>query len=67
MGNGLTIRVFRDKGDKITVPEILLLHIAVINLLVAVVFCPLAAVSAFLHRWIYGPISTCYESNVDST
>lgn len=59
-GNGLAVRVFLRKGREITIPEILLLNIAVVDLFLAGVSYPAAIVAAFSHRWIFGGIGMCH-------
>lgn len=53
VGNGLTVRVFRRKGREITVPEILLLNIAMVDLFLAIATYPMSIIAAFSHRWIF--------------
>jgi len=62
LGNGLAVKVFRRKGREITVPEILLLNIAIVDLLLSSVTYPAPIVAAFSHRWIFGDIGN-YNHN----
>ena len=55
-GNGLSVRVFYLKLKEITVPELLLMNIAVVNLLLAIASYPAFIVSSFCHQWIFGNI-----------
>ena len=59
LGNGLAVKVFRRKGREITVPEILLLNIAIVDLLLSGVTYPAPIAAAFSHRWIFGDIGNC--------
>lgn len=56
LGNGLAVKVFLRKGREITVPEILLLNIAIVDLLLSGATYPAPIVAAFSHRWIFGNI-----------
>ena len=56
VGNSLAVHVFRRKGRNITVPEVLLLNIAVSDLFLAGASHPATIIAAFSHRWIFGEI-----------
>jgi len=58
LGNGLAVHVFRRKGHEITVPEFLLLNIAVVDILLSGATYPAPIVAAFSHRWIFGELGT---------
>lgn len=56
IGNGLAVIVFRRKGRNITVPEVLLLNIAIVDLFLAIASYPSTIIAAFSHRWVFGEI-----------
>lgn len=64
VGNGLAVNVFWRKGREITVPEVLLLNIAIVDLLLAGVTYPAPIVAAFSHRWIFGEIGNEISSRI---
>ena len=53
-GNGLAARVFYLKRNAITIPEIFLLNIALVDLLLTLVSYPAFIISAFGHHWMFG-------------
>lgn len=59
IGNSLAVHVFRRKGAEITVPELLLLNIAIVDLFLAIASYPATIVSAFAHRWVFGEAGQC--------
>ncbi len=60
VGNSLAVHVFRRKGRNITVPEVLLLNIAVSDLFLAGASHPATIIAAFSHRWIFGELGSNY-------
>jgi len=52
-GNGIAARVFQQR-KVITVPEIFLLNIAIVNLILAIASYPAFIISAFAHHWMFG-------------
>ncbi len=56
IGNGLAAHVFRRKGREISVPEVILLNIAIVDLFLAGASYPATIISAFSHRWIFEDI-----------
>ena len=56
IGNGLAAHVFRRKGRDISVAEVLLLNIAIVDLFLAGASYPASIISAFSHRWIFEDI-----------
>lgn len=62
VGNGLAIRFFHRKGRDITLPEIFLYNIAVVDLFLACASYPATIVAAFSHRWIFEEIGRVTQS-----